>query len=205
MPTEVILVRHGQTSSNITGYYMGRSNEEMDSAGLVQTQRLSSRLANLPITSIYSSPLQRAYSTARVIAEPRSLKIKVLDDLTEIDFGEWQGLHMQEIKEKWPELWSEWRKDPSHIAIPGGETFSQIAVRSSRVLNLVIAENRGSTSIIASHEIVIKSMLIQALGASYSIFRRFEISNASISRLQVRGENLHVVTINDKYHLDNQI
>ena len=60
MSTTVLLVRHGQTKSNITGYFMGWSNEDISDLGYAQVRSLSSRLAKFPIATIYTSPLKRA-------------------------------------------------------------------------------------------------------------------------------------------------
>lgn len=106
MTTTVLLVRHGQTDSNITGFYMGRSGEDLAEEGYTQARRLSFRLASLPITSVYTSPLRRAYATAVILAEPHSLEPRVMDDLIEIQLGDWEGLHIDEIKLGWPEFGS---------------------------------------------------------------------------------------------------
>ncbi len=100
MTTDILLVRHGQTRSNITGFYMGWSNEDLDEEGYTQVQSLSSRLASLPIASVYTSPLRRAYTTAMILARPHNLEPKALDDLIEIQLGDWEGLHMDEIKRR---------------------------------------------------------------------------------------------------------
>ena len=88
MTTTVFLVRHGQTKSNISGYYMGWSDEDINDTGYAQVRRLSSRLSDSPIDAIYVSPLRRTCSTATVLAEPHRLELKVLDDLTEINLGD---------------------------------------------------------------------------------------------------------------------
>ena len=81
MSTTVLLVRHGQTESNITGYFMGWSNEDISQLGCAQAHNLSSRLASFPISSIYTSPLKRTVSTARILAEPHKLEPEAMDDL----------------------------------------------------------------------------------------------------------------------------
>ncbi len=202
MATEILLVRHGQTKSNFTGYYMGWSNEDLDSEGLAQAQKVSARLAAISIASVYSSPLQRALSTAQEIAKPHNLEVKVLEDLIEIKIGDWQGLHISEIRQRWPDLWQQWRTDPSSFTMPGGESFSQLAERVSRAVKKILQENPDVKVIVVSHEIVIKAMIMQALGASYNIYRRFEISNASLSLIQSRNDRLRVVTVNDKSHIE---
>ena len=67
MTTTVLLVRHGQTESNVKGFFMGWSNEDLNETGYAQARRLSSRLASLPIDSVYTSPLKRTCSTAATL------------------------------------------------------------------------------------------------------------------------------------------
>jgi broad specificity phosphatase PhoE len=202
MTADIILVRHGRTRSNVTLHQMGRSAEDLDSEGLIQAQKISTRLASLPIASIYSSPLQRTLSTARTIAAPHNQKVQVLDDLSEIDFGEWQGLHVSDIEKRWPELWTEWRRDPSQMKVPGGETFEHVAERVSRALKTVIAQNPEAISLIVTHEIVIKMVMIQVLEAPLSIYRHFVVGNASLSLVRVHQNPPQVITINDRFHLE---
>lgn len=61
MPTEVLLVRHGQTDSNVTRLYMGWSQEDLTETGYSQAERLAQRLADVPISAVYSRPLKRAH------------------------------------------------------------------------------------------------------------------------------------------------
>ena len=83
MTTRIILVRHGRTESNKTGFYMGHSSEDLNKTGYSQAQRLSAKLAKLPVASIYSSPLRRTLSTASVIAQHHELEPIPIDGLIE--------------------------------------------------------------------------------------------------------------------------
>lgn len=202
MTTTVLLARHGQTESNVSGFYMGRSAEDLNDAGYAQARSLASRLAGLPIASVYASPLQRAYVTATILAKPHNLKVKVSDDLNEIQLGDWQGLHLNEVSQRWPELWQQWRADPSESAIPGGESFQQVAERAIRAFETVVAAESGRQVLIVTHEIVVKVLVARALGVSNSIYRRFEINNASLSIIRLTNGKTRLITLNDTSHLE---
>jgi len=204
MTTTVLLIRHGQTTSNITGFYMGWSDEDLNETGYAQARALSSRLASLPIASVYTSPLQRAYTTATILAEPHKLELQVSDDLIEIQLGDWQGLHMDEVKRRWPDLWHQSRIDPSEVTMPHGESFQQVTERAVRAFEMVAAANQGRLTAIMTHEVVIRVLVAHALGVSNSIYRRFELSNASLSVIRVVNSNFHLITLNDTSHLENQ-
>jgi len=201
MTTTVLLVRHGQANSNVTGYYMGWSNEDLSETGYTQVRSLSSRLASLPIASVYSSPLQRTCTTATILAKPHGLEVETSDDIIEIQIGDWQGLHIDEVGQRWPELWQQSRIDPSEITMPNGESFQQVTKRAIRGFDKIVAANHGKQVIIVSHEIVVKVLVAHALGVSNSIYRRFEINNASLSAIRVIDGKTRLATLNDTSHL----
>lgn len=202
MTTTVLLARHGQTGSNVSGFYMGRSDEDLNDVGYAQARSLSSRLAGLPIDSVYTSPLRRADVTATILAKPHNLKVKVSDDLNEIHLGDWQGLHLNEISQRWPELWQQWRADPSESTIPEGESFQQVAERAIRAFETVVAAEPGRQALIVTHEIVIKVLVARALGVSNSIYRRFEINNTSLSIIRLTNGKTRLITLNNTSHLE---
>ena len=202
MTTTVLLARHGQTESNVSGFYMGRSDEDLNDIGYAQSRSLSSRLAGLPIASVYTSPLQRTYVTATILAKPHNLEVKISDGLNEIQFGDWQGLHLNEMSQRWPELWQQWRADPSESAIPEGESFKQVAERAIRAFETVVAAEQGKQAVIVTHEIVIKVLVVCALGVSNSIYRRFEINNTSLSIIRLTNGKTRLITLNDTSHLE---
>ena len=204
MTTTLILVRHGQTRSNTTGNYMGWSDEDLDDVGHSQVQRLSSRLANLPIASIYSSPLQRTRTTAAIIAKPHRLDVEFSDDLIELRLGDWQGLHMDEIRQRWPELWRQSRIDPSDVTMPNGESFQQVTDRAIRIFKKVLAANQGKQVIMVTHDIVVRVLVAHVLGTSNSIYRRFEINNASLTVVRVINGKALLTTLNDTSHFAAQ-
>jgi probable phosphoglycerate mutase len=125
-----------------------------------------------------------------------------MDELIEIKLGDWQGLHMDEISRRWPELWKQSRIDPSEVTMPNGESFRQVTERAVRAFERIVAANQGKQVLIVSHEAVLKVIIIHALGASTSIYRRFELSNASLSIIEVKDGKTRLITLNDTSHLD---
>ena len=202
MTTTVLLVRHGQTNSNVTGFYMGRSDEDLDEVGYTQARRLSSRLSGWPVASVYTSPLRRAYTTAAILAEPHLLELNVLDDLIELGLGDWQGLHMDEIKRRWPDVWQQSRIDPSEVTMPNGESFRQVTERAVRVFESVVGSNPGKQVVMVTHEVVVKVIVAHVLGVSNSMYRRFEVNNASLSVVRVANSNSRLITLNDTSHVE---
>ena len=205
MTTTVLLVRHGQTRSNTTGFYMGWSDEDLNEVGYAQARSLSSRLADLPIAAVYTSPLRRTCTTAAILGEPHKLEVKVLDDLIEIRLGDWQGLHMDEIRQRWPDLWQQSRIDPSEVTMPNGESFKQVTERAARAFDTIISDNEDRQVAIVTHEVVVKVLVAHAaLATTNSIYRRFDVNNASLSIIQTANGKARLVTLNDTSHLEAQ-
>ena len=84
-----ILVRHGETPWNVTGQYQGQADIPLSERGRAQAAALGKRFESIHVDEIFSSPLQRAYDTARPISEATGRPIHVVDGLKELDFGQW--------------------------------------------------------------------------------------------------------------------
>jgi broad specificity phosphatase PhoE len=180
---------------------MGHSNEDLNETGYSQAHRLSVKLAELPIDSIYTSPLCRTLSTASVIAQPHKLQPIPENDLIENYPGDWQGLNKDEIMHKWPELFQRWLTDPTAVTLPNGEKFEEVAERAIRAFNLILEINVNKYVIIVTHEIIVKVLVIYALTAPTSIYRRFDINNTSTSTLRITNNKINIETLNDTSHL----
>ncbi|MHB1869833.1 MAG: histidine phosphatase family protein [Steroidobacteraceae bacterium] len=126
----LILVRHGETRWNLEGRYQGRADIEIAPQGLVTARRVGQDLQGAKFTSVLTSPLRRAEQTALVIGAALGGIPPVADDrLTEIDFGEWQGLTQHEIKQRWPESLRSWKRAPEEFRFPGGESLGDALER----------------------------------------------------------------------------
>lgn len=202
MATSVVLVRHGQTRSNATGFVMGWSEEDLDDTGYTQVRKLAFRLAGLPVSSIYSSPLRRTLATASIIAEPHGLEPRVLEDLIENNLGDWQGLHEDDIWRGWPELRKQSMIDPSDVTIPNGESFRQVTERAVRAFEMVLSSNEGGQPVIVTHDVIVRVLVAHVLGVTNSIYRRLMVNNASLSVIRVADGKSTLVTLNDVSHLD---
>ena len=201
MITTLLLIRHGQTNSNTSGHYMGWSQEDLNQKGYEQARLLSKRLTDTTVDAIYTSPLKRARTTAETVAKPHNLNLIEMDDLIEINLGDWQGLHTSEIIKKWPDMWQQSRVDPSVLSWPNGESFAQTAQRSAQAFNTIVQANQGKLVAVVTHDIIVRIMAMHVLGISYSIYRRMEIGNASFTKIVVTDSNNQLVALNDTSHL----
>jgi broad specificity phosphatase PhoE len=201
MDTTLLVVRHAQTQSNVTGRYMGWIDEDLSEKGVWQAEQLSRRLSHWPITAVYSSPLKRATRTAEIIALPHSLSVQRLDELGEVRIGAWEGMFVEEIVAKFSSLWREWKRDPSDIQVPGGESLAQVQQRVIAAFQSITQANQGQQVLMVTHDVVVRLLVAYCLSVSTSIYRRLEVANASLTVIQVINGDCRLCLLNDTGHL----
>jgi broad specificity phosphatase PhoE len=204
-PTRLVLLRHGQTQLSVHRRYSGRGNPPLTDTGLRQAAAAADRLAGPAglgeIAAVLTSPLGRARQTADAVAKATGVPVTELDDLTETDFGEWEGLSFQEASERDPELHRRWLTDPS-VTTPGGESFDQVLARVREARDRIVTEHGGSTVVVVSHVTPIKTLLRIGLDAGPSLLFRLHLDLASLSVVEFYPDgNASVRLVNDTAHL----
>src|SRR3990172_5680950 len=128
--TEIILARHGETEWNVGEIFRGRIDIELNDTGIKQARRLGGYLSNRKIDAIYSSPLKRALKTAEEMARPHRLQVEIAPGLIDFEFGKWQGLSLQGVKDRYKGLYAEWMSHPDKVKIPSGESLNSVRKRA---------------------------------------------------------------------------
>jgi broad specificity phosphatase PhoE len=106
----LILVRHGETDWNAAEIFRGGVDVALNETGVKQAQLLGEYLSGLKINAIYTSPLQRALTTAQAIAGcQEGVPPVVAAELTDLNYGFWQGLTHEMAKAKYPDLYLKWQ------------------------------------------------------------------------------------------------
>ena len=178
--TEIILARHGETQWNVEEVFRGRIDIELNENGIKQAELLAEYLSNLKIDDIYSSPLKRALKTGEVIASHHELEVKIAPGLIDFDYGKWQGLSHQEVKDKYTELYAEWISQPDQVRIPGGESLNDVRERAIYVVSDAVAKYEG-TVVLVSHRVVNKVLICALLGLDNSHFWNIRQDTAGIT------------------------
>ena len=128
--TKLILVRHGQSKANECGYLVGKNEAPLSLLGEKQAKAVSEYiLKEYKVDVIYSSPLLRACNTVKGVADALNLPINKEEELSEFDFGEWEGLTLEEIKNNFDDGYSKWAKDPGTFVPQGGESMTHLQAR----------------------------------------------------------------------------
>jgi broad specificity phosphatase PhoE len=167
--SELILARHGETEWNVEEVFRGQIDIELNQNGIKQAELLAEHLSGQAIEAVYSSPLKRALKTAEAIARRHKLKIETSPGLNDCDFGQWQGLSLREVKDKYRKLYEQWAESPQSVQIPGGESLGGVRERALKVVNGVTAKHTGAV-VLVSHRVVNKVLICALLGLDDSHF-----------------------------------
>lgn len=189
MTTELYLVRHGETDWNLQHRIQGLTDIPLNEDGRAQARATGRLLARRRWDGIYSSPLSRAFETARIISAEVGLgEPQVIDALVERNYGEAEGLDFAEIDRRWP--------DRGHV--PGQESREEVIARVLPALRELAAAHPGESLIVVSHGGAIRSVLTAADPEG----RHGMITNGSIHSFRLAGDDLRLVEFDDPIALD---
>jgi alpha-ribazole phosphatase len=199
---KLLLIRHGQTDWNIARRFQGQSDVPLNQTGKKQAQALAERLSSQHIDALYSSDLQRALETANII---RKSECHSDPRLREINFGDWEGLTYNEIKEKYPDALTERENDIYKNAPPDGETLEQLCERVQSMLDELYAKHKDQTVLIVAHGGVLQILLCLALNLKPTMYWQFHLSTASLSEIAFYPDGAILNLLNDTCHLEKII
>lgn len=157
-----ILVRHGETEANIGGIYSGWTDFPLTEKGnkdIQATARALKRYADIDI--IYSSPLNRALSTAKAISAAINKEIQVVPNLKEMNFGIFDGKEREYIQKNHSSEWDSWLKDYVNYRIPQGENLLDVYDRIVDFIDMLIEKDKSC--IIVTHGGIIQTMITHLL------------------------------------------
>ena len=182
--TRLILVRHGETEWNRVERFRGRADVPLNTRGLAQAEATARRIrAGWEVTAVYCSPLSRALRTAQAIAALYQLTATSLQDLIDIDYGEWQGKSPEEVESLWPDLLSAWYEKPHTVRIPGGESLDDVRARCGRAVRQLAAQHGESSVVVVAHTVINRVILLEALRLGNDRFWRIRQNTCAINEI----------------------
>ena len=155
------MIRHGETEWNATKRAQGQADVPLNDLGRRQAQEAAARLDGVMLEAVYASDLIRAIDTAEPIARARDLEVTTDPAFREIDQGEWEGLALDEIRRRWPDLWGPARH---FVQRPGGESPEQVQKRALEGVARVVERHPQRAVAIVSHGGTIRWIAAEALG-----------------------------------------
>lgn len=159
------LLRHGQ----ITGYerypLYGQTDVALTEIGRLQMQQHAERFRLLGIKAIFASDLERSAEGARLIARYHDTPVRLRAGLREMHFGEWEGLALAEVRERYPQELPKRQADLLNYRAPGGgETLRQFSERILSSLKEAFREVGPGDIVVVAHGGVNRVVICEALG-----------------------------------------
>jgi probable phosphoglycerate mutase len=169
---ELWVIRHGETEWSRDGRHTSHTELDLTPEGEEVARRLADRLEGVHFDAVLTSPRVRARRTAELAGYAG---VEVVEDLTEWDYGDYEGITTPQIREHVPG-WTVW----SHPC-PGGETAEEVSRRMDRVVERVRAH--GGRTLVFSHGHASRALAARWLGQPVQEGRLFSLDTATISVL----------------------
>jgi alpha-ribazole phosphatase/probable phosphoglycerate mutase len=142
---------------------------DLTEVGILQMEHLCERLRHADIHEIYSSDLKRSVIGARIIARYHDVPLYSRPELREVYFGEWEGMSLTEIRERYPEELSRREADVLNFAPPNkGESIASLVQRVMGFFKSVVGGVEEKCILLLGHGAVNRVILCSALGLDYS-------------------------------------
>lgn len=160
-------LRHGETELLTQGLVLrGRLDDLLTAQGEQQMHTaIDTALPKQSWQAIISSPLSRCAKIAKQKSAQYGLPIVLMDELCEMDFGEWEGKFTAELFEQYPDDMALWWQSPTKFTPPNGESITSFAKRIDTALIKIkqfAQANQYDKLCIISHGGVIKYLYCKA-------------------------------------------
>ncbi|MGQ0678220.1 MAG: histidine phosphatase family protein [Actinomycetota bacterium] len=179
----LFLVRHALTpvtGTQLTGRLPGFN---LSDTGRQQAQSAGQRLTGVPLKAVYSSPLERCMQTAGAIAELHKLQVQQVPEMTEVDYGDWQGKSLKALSAT--KGWQKLRARPGDFRFPGGETIREAQTRAVGALEALRVKHKDRPVVVCSHADMIRLAVAAYLGLAIDLYDRINIAPASITTVHL--------------------
>jgi len=202
---KIFLVRHPEIEDHESRRFYGRKDIGLSHRGKIQARELARRLSQEKIHLVYSSDLYRACYPASLLAQRLNIRHISLATLSEIHFGDWEGLTFEEIEKSSPDLCQKWLTLPDTFRFPGGESVEEFRCRVQKGYNFILdssSPGQGDLAIVA-HGGVIRILLCGILGLNIGRMWEIYLDFGAISTVQYfhGSESPQLVAVNDVSYL----
>jgi probable phosphoglycerate mutase len=154
----LVLVRHGQTPSNVIGSLDSRPpGPPLTDLGRSQAASVAEALAALPVVAVYASVAVRAQETAAPIAAAHSLPVQVVEGIHEAFVGDLECRNDPDAMAAFFGVFHRWTRSLDlDVPMPGGESAQQVLDRFLPVIAAIRARHSDGVVALVSHGAAIR-------------------------------------------------
>ncbi len=190
-------MRHGQTDYNVLKKYYGRTDVALNDVGKEQAREIAEFLSCVSFDKIITSPLKRAYETAKIIGGDSGAAIEKDELLCEQDFGIFEGKTYLELQKEYPKELKRWNENFCSEAPLGGESFLQVRKRVDQFVEKIKKEEAKCILIVA-HKGTFGHFFASALGLSLEGFWNFVFEQGTYSKISMEDGYAIIRKINER-------
>lgn len=199
--TTIILIRHGETQWNREETFRGQADVPLNEKGLQQAESVAQATKQWKLAAVYSSPLSRAIETAKAVARLHGLEVQVEPRFIDLNYGEWEGLTVQQVEARYPDLYAQWQKHPEQVSAPKGEGLAQVRARAVPALEVIVSQHPDQTVAVVAHRVVNKVLLCAILGLDDSHFWQIRQDTCALNIFHATPDGYVLRLLNDQCHL----
>jgi len=206
MSLKLHLLRHGETTYSQTGGYCGALDPDLTSVGLKMAEAFAEAYKTVSWSAVYASPMRRTIATARPLCEALGIEPELRDGLKELQYGDWEGKTVEEVREQYVEDYVRWLTEPAWNPPTGGETAVELASRSSLVIAEIQEKYPEGNILVVSHKATIRVILCNLLGIDLGRYRdriTALVASVSVVKFDVHGPLLE--RLGDRYHIPAEL
>ncbi|MCC7420114.1 MAG: histidine phosphatase family protein [Planctomycetaceae bacterium] len=208
MTTTLYLIRHGATDANLARPYIlqGRGVDlNLNATGRAQAAAVGEFLKTRKLNHVYCSVLKRAVETAQAVAHPHGFEPERLEDITECNVGQWEGMDWDSIALKHPEEFRLFNEDPAESPYLGGECYRDVLTRVAPAFQCLLEKHAGETIAVVAHNIVNRVYTAHLLGLELRKAKGLRQANGCINVIRAEKELIVLETMNSCFHLPPEL
>jgi probable phosphoglycerate mutase len=141
---DFVLIRPGATVLDELECIKGDLDVPLSGNGHRQVAELVDQLKSVPFAAVYASPCTAAVQTAEALAKSAGVRVRIDDDLRNLNHGLWQGKRFEELRSTQPKIYRMWADHPDSVSPPGGETIDSARVRAKSFIRRVQGRHRAA-------------------------------------------------------------
>lgn len=198
----IYLMRHGETEWNRAGRLQGQSDIPLNEFGIELAEKTAEGLKNVNFDAAFSSPLQRALVTARIVIGERAVAVETDERLKEIHFGAYEG---KSFGAGQPKATHPLARPESYVPAGGGESIGEAKTRAKAFLEdrILPLEGKVHRILIVAHGALNRCILNMISGIPDRDFWKISLPNCAVSVLSLEKGQFRVLEESRVYYDSN--
>ncbi|MBJ3591516.1 adenosylcobalamin/alpha-ribazole phosphatase [Salmonella enterica subsp. enterica serovar Saintpaul] len=188
------LVRHGETEANVAGLYSGHAPTPLTERGIAQAKTLATLLRHAPIEHVLCSELERARHTTQLILGDRDIPQRIMPELNEMFFGDWEMRHHRDLAREDAENYALWCNDWQNATPTNGEGFQAFSQRVERFIAQLADDTESQNLLIVSHQGVLSVLIARLLSLPATSMWHFRVEQGCWSAIDI-NDNFAVLKV----------